>query len=114
MDVLIRIIETQGFAILFGISVLAFVGKYAPKFLLVWTEFTKVITVNTEKTGHVDRKMAQIQERSMSVLEKLKDLNDQLEQHSTDTAEIKQNQKVMLNLLEDITKKISERGGENE
>lgn len=107
MEVFIKILETQGFAILFGVAVMFFVYKHTPKFLSVWTEFTRAITANTDKMDSVVVEMARFSERNMSVLERLRELNDQLDRHSADAIEIKQNQAVMLKILDDIVVKIS-------
>lgn len=113
MEVLIRILETQGFAILFGVAVMLFVYKNTPKFLKVWTDFTTAVADNTAKMASMNQEMivmsneiAKSQERTMSVLDRLKELDEQLSKHSADAHEIKENQAIMLKLLEDITNKI--------
>ncbi|MDO4799725.1 MAG: hypothetical protein Q4A52_04320 [Bacillota bacterium] len=56
-NIFVRIIETQGFAIVFGVAVMWGFYKFAPKFLAVWTEFTKATVENTNELRTVSREV---------------------------------------------------------
>lgn len=101
-NVFIRLIETQGFAIIFGVGVLWAFYKFAPKFLAVWADFIKATSENTIELRSMNREVVRSGEQSKSVLEELRVLKQRLDVHSADATEIKENQEKILELLNEM------------
>lgn len=101
-NVFLRLIETQGFAIIFGVGVLWAFYKFAPKFLAVWADFIKATSENTIELRSMNREVVRSGEQSKSVLEELQVLKLRLDAHSADAEEIKRNQEKIQEILTEM------------
>lgn len=103
-----EIIKTQGFAIVFGLVVLALAAKYAPAFIKAWTDFSVAIS-NLTKSVDTNTAVTDKQfKESLDVKTQLEVLNEKLSGRDSLFQQNRKDHEEMLRIVKEMERKLNE------